>query len=53
MLKIYLIIKNVISQIEDKVKEMTKALQDTQELPCQGVIVIEEGRAYVYEHYNY
>lgn len=38
---------------EDKVKEMTKALQDTQELPCQGVIVIEEGRAYVYEHYNY
>ena len=38
---------------QEKYDEVNKALQETQELPCQGVIVIEEGRAYVYEHYDY
>lgn len=38
---------------QEKCEEVLKALQDTKDLPCQGVIVIDEGRAYVYEHYDY
>lgn len=38
---------------EGKYEEVRHALHETQELPCQGIIVIEEGRAYVYEHYDY
>lgn len=38
---------------EERKAELLHSLQETKEMPCQGVIVIEEGRAYVYEHYNY